>query len=441
MKKYFLIIILLKTCLIYAQMQDTVKYSDDYSVIVDSIKIIGNETTKEFIILREVTFSVGDTLTPELAKYNRDRIYSLGIFNFVEVFPETVNNKNYAVISVEEGWYIYPVPFLEIRENDWNKLSYGAILVVKNFRGRNETISLSGAFGYNPFLRLMYYNPYLLREEDLFFNVSMTYGTTANKSSTAAALYGKDFDQKNIGGSVQLGKRFGLYQRLALNLGYSYVETPFFIKGISASDSRIDRAPLVSLAYSYDTRDLAQFPRKGLFGSASVEWKGLGISGINYNIVRFDFREYRPLVGDLNAKWRFTTRLTGGKLVPFYDLSYIGFDERIRGHYTEELEGNNYYIGSMELYYPLLKDIHVNLDFIPLLPKSLLSYRIAFYAELFGDAGAAKFKGESLSINDFRSGYGGGITFLILPYNVVRFEIGLDEYRNTEFILNVAVSF
>jgi len=95
----------------------------------------------------------------------------------------------------------------------------------------------------------------------------------------------------------------------------------------------------------------------------------------------------------------------------------------------------------MELFYPLLKDIHVNLDFIPLLPKSLLSYRIAFYAEIFGDAGAAKFKGESLSINDFRSGYGGGITFLILPYNVVRFEIGLDEYQNTEFIFNVAVSF
>ncbi len=441
MKKYFLIIILLKTCLIYAQIQDTVKLSDDYSVVVDSIKIVGNETTKDFIILREVTFSVGDTLTPDLAKYNRDRIYSLGIFNFVEVYPETVNKKNYAVISVEEGWYIYPVPFFEIRENDWKKVSYGAVLVVKNFRGRNETISLGGAFGYNPFLRLMYYNPYLLREEDLFFDVALTYGSTANKSETAKVLYGKDFDQKNITGSMQLGKRFGLYQRLALDLGYSYVETPFFIKGISASDSRIDRAPFVSLAYSYDTRDLAQFPTKGLFGSASVELKGFGIGGINYDIIRFDLREYYRLIGDLNAKWRFTTRVTGGRLVPFYDLSFIGFDERIRGHYTEELEGNNYYIGSMELYYPLLKDIHVSLDFIPLLPRSLLSYRIAFYAEVFGDAGAAKFKGESLSINDFRSGYGGGITFLILPYNVVRFEIGLDEYRNTEFIFNVAVSF
>ncbi len=441
MIKYILLFIIIALRPAFGQEQDTIKYLQDYRVVIDSIKLVGNETTKDFIILRELNFSPGDTLTPVLAKYNRDRIYSLGIFNIVEVYPETVNNKTYAVINVEEGWYIYPVPFLEIRESDWKKLSYGAILVVKNFRGRNESISLSGAFGYNPFLRLMYYTPYLFRENDIFFNISASYGTVTNKSSNAAALHGSDFDQKTITGMVEAGKRFGLFQRVSLTAGYSYVETPFFIKGISASDSRIDHTPFISLGYSYDTRDLIQFPREGLLGAASFELKGLGNDGINYNIFKLDFREYRPIIGDLHAKWRFTTRVTGGKLVPFYDMSYIGFDERIRGHYTEQLEGNNYYLGSMELFYPILKDIHINLDFVPLLPKSLLSYRVAIYAELFGDAGTTKFKGESLSIKDIRSGYGGGLTLLILPYNVVRFEVGLDEYHNAEFILNVAVSF
>ncbi len=425
----------------FAQVQDTIKYLQDYSVVIDSIKIVGNETTKDFIILRELNFSPGDTLTLDLAKYNRDRVYSLGIFNVVEVYPETVDDKNYAVIDVEEGWYIYPVPFLEIRENDWNKLSYGAILVVKNFRGRNETVSFSGAFGYNPFLRLMYNNPYLSRKDDIFFNISASYGTISNKSNLASALHGGSYDQKNITGSIEVGKRFGLYQRLSLTAGYSYIETPFFIKGISASDSRIDHTPFISVGYSYDTRDLVQFPRQGLLGAAAIEFKGLGNEGINYNIFKFDFREYRPIIGDLHAKWRFTTRLTGGKLIPFYDLSYIGFDERIRGHNSEQLEGNNYYLGSMELFYPILKDIHISLDFVPLLPKSLLSYRIAIYTGLFADAGAAKFRGESFGIKDISSGYGGGLTLLILPYNVVRFEVGLDEYHNAEFIFNVAVSF
>ncbi len=441
MIKYLLLFVILSLQPALAQVQDTIKYLQDYSVVIDSIKLVGNETTKDFIILRELNFSSGDTLTPDIAKYNRDRIYSLGIFNLVDVYPETVNGKNYAVISVEEGWYIYPVPFLEMRENDWKKFSYGAILVVKNFRGRNETVSLSGAFGYNPFLRVMYHTPYLSRQKDLSFSVSLSYGSVANKSTMAASLHGADYEQKNITGSVELGKRFGLYQRFSLSAGYSYIETPFFIKGISASDSRIDHTPFVSFGYSYDTRDLIQFPREGLLGAAVMEFKGLGNDGINYNIFKLDFREYRPIIAGLHAKWRFTTRLTGGKLVPFYDLSYIGYDERIRGHYTEHLEGNNYYLGSMELYYPILKDIHISLDFVPLLPKSLLSYRVALYTEVFGDAGTVKFKGEAISIKDIRSGYGAGLTLLILPYNVVRLEVGLDEYHNSEFIFNVAVSF
>ncbi len=441
MTKYLLLFIIITLYTVYAQVQDTTKYLQDYRVVIDSIKLVGNETTKDFIILRELNFSPGDTLTPEQAKYNRDRIYSLGIFNVVDVYPETVGDKNFAVIDVEEGWYIYPVPFFEIRENDWKKLSYGAVLVIKNFRGRNETLSLSGAFGYNPFLRLMYNNPYLLRKDDIFFNISASYGTVSNKSSIAAFLHGSDYEQRNITGSIEAGKRFGLYQRLSLTAGYSYIETPFFIKGVSASDSRIDRTPFITVGYSYDTRDLAQFPRKGLLGAAAIEFKGLGLEGINYNIFKLDFREYRPLTGDLHAKWRFTTRITGGKLVPFYDQSYIGYDERIRGHYTDHLEGNNYYLGSMELFYPILKDIHISLDFVPLLPRSLLSYRIALYAQVFGDAGTTKFRGEELGIKDIRSGYGGGLTLLILPYNVVRFEVGLDEHHHAEFIFNVAVSF
>jgi outer membrane protein assembly factor BamA len=440
MNKYLLFYIILVAGNIFAR-QDTTRYKENYSVVIDSIKILGNKTTKDFIIMRELTFTTGDTLTKKLADYNKERVYSLGIFNQVEVYPITINDENYAVISVEEGWYIYPVPFLELRENDWKKLSYGAILVVKNFRGRNETLSFRGAFGYNPFLELLYYDPYLIRDEDIFFDVSATYGKSRNKSNIAATLFGEDFEQKFISGNIEIGKRFGTYQRLSLNLGYKYVETPFYIKGISASDSRIDHIPYVLALYSYDTRDLVQFPKTGFYGSASIQFNGLGNDDINYQVTRFDLRAYDNIIDDLYGKIRFTTRLTGGRLVPSYDLSFIGFEERIRGHFTEEMEGNNYYLASAELYYPLLKDIHITLDFVPLLPRELLSYRIALYAEMFSDAGATKFKGEPLSLSDFRKGYGGGFTFLILPYNVVRFEVGLDEYHNTEFIFNVGVSF
>ena len=89
----------------------------------------------------------------------------------------------------------------------------------------------------------------------------------------------------------------------------------------------------------------------------------------------------------------------------------------------------------------MIKDINISLDFIPVLPKSLLTYRIALYSELFGDAGVAKLRHQKLNINDFQSGYGLGLALLILPYNLVRFEFALNEYMQGEFIFDLGLSF
>ena len=78
--------------------------------------IRGNIITDEFILLRELTFAKGDILTPAAASYNRDRIYSLSIFNKVEINPVIYNGKTCAVIYVEESWYIWPIPFAELKD-------------------------------------------------------------------------------------------------------------------------------------------------------------------------------------------------------------------------------------------------------------------------------------------------------------------------------------
>jgi hypothetical protein len=83
----------------------------------------------------------------------------------------------------------------------------------------------------------------------------------------------------------------------------------------------------------------------------------------------------------------------------------------------------------------------VNLKFIPLLPKSLFSYRIAVYAELYADAGFAKISGEPFSINRLNSGYGAGFTFLILPYSVFRIEYAINNFGRQQWILGIGASF
>lgn len=438
--KTILIIILLAFNLI-AQ-TDTLFYKDEYSIIVDSIQIIGNETTEDFIILRELTFGIGDTLNPHLASYNRERIYSLRIFNDVKLKPYSLNDKNILNIEIEESWYIYPIPFVTLKDRDWNKLSYGVAVSLLNFRGRNETIKGVAALGYDPSFSFSYFNPNISYNQNLNFQVGLGYTTSTNKSSEAEEIYGGSFEQEVITSRLQLGKRFGNYHWLFFKTGFDYIKTPFYINGINASSSSIDRTLILGASYVYDTRDLTLYAANGIYALLNFEFKGLGIDGIDYRVADLEFREYRKIVEKFTAKWRFSIRHTAGETVPFYDFSYIGYSERIRGYfYDAKREGNDRIIGSIEINYPIIQETRINLYFIPLLPRSLLSYRVALIAELFGDTGTTRNTGEPLTIKSFNSGYGTGISFLLLPYFICRLEFAINDNGQTEWIFDLGASF
>lgn len=167
----------------------------------------------------------------------------------------------------------------------------------------------------------------------------------------------------------------------------------------------------------------------------------MGFDNINYSIARVDYREYRQLFSKLISKWRFNSRFTFGDDVPYYDYSRLEGSQRVRGHYDEKFEGRDYYFGSLEFYYPIIEELNIDLTFIPIIPDQLLSYRIGFYAQVFAETGIAKFKSDPLAINRFNSGYGFGITLLILPYQVLRIEMAFNEQMKSEFILNLGISF
>ena len=234
-----------------AQINDTLVYSGKFSVKVDSIIVIGNRKTDTNVIKRELTFGINDSVDSESLNYNRERIYSLGIFTKVTVSAERINLKNYVVIRVEESWYIYPIPFVELRDQDWEKISYGMDLGLRNLGGENETMQVRMGLGYDPVILLHYEYPYLFEKAktDLIFNIA--YQKVKNKSVIAEYLYRGEFNQKNYLASIDLGKRFGLFNRIDLQLGYNYIETPFYIKGINAAGGRIDRTFSIGWKFTY----------------------------------------------------------------------------------------------------------------------------------------------------------------------------------------------
>lgn len=439
-KIFYLSIFIFFTNLIFANPDSL--FVDDEVFFVDSIKIVGNETTEDFIILRELTFEPGDSINSSDLQFNRERVFSLRLFNKVNIYPVYRGIHTIIFIDVQESWYIYPVPFIKRKDKSSDKLSYGLNVTYKNFRGRNENLSSVISLGYDPYFLFAYDNPAVDYENGIGMGFSLSFLKSYNKSSFAKSLYEGDFQNKFYSFGTILYKRLNQFN-LIYGLGnFQYIETPDkSFPGFSASGQKIDRTISLGIGYMYDTRDLKQFPQDGIYSMIELTHKGFGVNNIIYNIFSFDFREYRPIVNDLIAKWRFALRHTFGDVIPFYDYSYLGYDEYVRGHSNDNREGNNLVISSLEFSYPLLKEFDFSVK-LPLLPQQLTSARIGIFITAFADAGQTFMNKQKFKFGDFYTGYGFGITFLVLPYNAIRFEYAIGSRENKgEFLIGTGFSF
>ncbi|MFA7229433.1 MAG: POTRA domain-containing protein [Melioribacteraceae bacterium] len=425
---------------IMAAEPDSLLINEDETVRIDSIRLTGNVKTEEAIILREMTFIAGDTVTGRILRFNRERIYSLGLFNRVDFFVTQNDNLNILEIVLAESWYLYPLPYFKAHNNEFDKATYGVNFTYKNFRGKNETLRAMIGLGYEPVYAVTFDNPSFSFENNIGLSITALYLRFNNKSTRAVNLVGEDFRYKIFSQSVSLSKRFNTFNIALLTLGFSYYENNHSIRGITASGGRIDRMPSLGISYQYDSRDLKQYSKNGLYAFLNINHKGFGINKAAYNNLEFDFREYRSIIDPLSGKWRVALRTSFGNIIPFYDYSYLGYYEKIRGHFNEIREGKSYFLSSFELSFPIVRDWNFSLK-LPLLPESLTSTRIGIYLTGFIDSGDAFGDNKSFSINNFYSGYGFGITILFLPFNAIRFEYAFNESGRGELIIGTGFSF
>ncbi len=441
--KFFLFFFLFVTIVTgTAFAQDSVVNSSpdfpDSSLIVESILIKGNAHTKDFVILREMTLHPGALITHELIEYDKNRIYSLGLFNLVklEIIPSKLPNV-IIFVEVSERWYLFPFPIFGIRDHDWGKAYYGVGLLHNNFRGRNEKLALSLVFGYDPSVSLSYRNPFLDDEGSSFFEGKVSYNKVRNKSISAKIGAG-DFDEKHFQLSESFGKRFGIEHTAWASIGYEIVDISGVTPSRTLTPDGIDRFPVFGMGYMYDTRDLAEYPGYGTF--LSVTATKYGIPSQDINVVRYagDYRRYIPLMANIVLTSRVFTNLSAAGKVPNYNHVYFGYDERIRGHFKEIREGEQLFGFTSELHYPLISPRYFVVNF---LPREFGVWKFGVYAALFFDAGTVWFRGKPFALDTFSKGYGAGLHFL-LPYGMVmRTEYGFNEARRGEFILDFGTSF
>ena len=404
------------------------------SPIVRAIVIQGNEKTKDFIILREMSIKVGDTLSEGAMTEDQNRIYSLRLFNRVQINATTERDSATLLVDVSERWYWFPFPILGFRDRDFNKFFYGAGIAHQNFRGRNEKVFASFAFGYDQWLSFRYQNPKLTDGDDIFLGCSGSYGKSPNLS-----LLTGTYDQYYYATSFTLGKRFGLYQTFFGTVGYDILRVSDPAAGRTLSSDGRDAYAYLAFQYTYDTRNIREYSTEGTYVSVGINKPGFGESQVNLMTYNGDLRKFIRITGDVSVGGRAFFTYSGGGIVPVYHHVYYGYGERLRGYFRNIWEGENIMGGNAELRIAILTPRYFTVSFIPVPEFSVLRYGL--YAGIFADRGKVWYRNDSFPGPNWRTGYGAGLHFL-LPYSlVVRTEYAYNDLRIGQFIIDLGASF
>ena len=385
--------------------------AEENLVYIEGIRVEGNDKTKDKVIRRELTVKLGEIFNTQKIWKSRQKIYNLGFFEDVGIGTEPGSDKDKMVLVVT------------VKEKMSAMLNFGAGYNTvdgflgsfewseTNFRGLGEF--LSGKFEIGPKILNYEFNftePWLLdTPTSLGLNV---HHTTHDYSSS---YY---YKQKNMGGSLTVGRAITDYDRVYCGYKYEGVEV-FDVADTASSDvhSQAGTSVTSSMSFSYvrDTRDNRFDASTGMCLTLSNEIAG-GIFGGTNNFYRptLDFSSYYSLL----PKWIvFAIHLKTGTVqafgssteVPIGERFYAGGAETIRGYSERSLPSGA--TGGKSILY-LNNEFRFNIPGT----ENMLKL-VAFY-----DIGSA-WKELEANFDQLKKGVGFGMR-LNLPIGALRFDFG-----------------
>jgi outer membrane protein assembly factor BamA len=107
--------------------------------VVREIVFVGNETTQERTMLREMPIKVGDRADIDRIEESRQGVQDLGLFRSVDADIEPVDGGVRLIITVKEKFYILPLPRADASSD--GGYGYGAQLRWNNLWGLNHSFN------------------------------------------------------------------------------------------------------------------------------------------------------------------------------------------------------------------------------------------------------------------------------------------------------------
>lgn len=446
---------------------DSLEYD---SIEIDRIFIVGTRKTKDKIVLRELDFGEGDPLsTSNLAarlQRNEEKIFNTSLFLTVKINLIYVSGNKYDVIvRLAERWYFFPIPVFELSDRnfqDWwvnqnhdlSRIEWGLKLYQYNMRGRNETLRLTGQFGYTKEFQLGYSFPSIDRNQRLGMNLYLGYKLNNNTNYKTVdhkhVFLDTDHWLKEIyagGISTTYRKSFFSFHTLGLNFYYNQVNDTItsLNPGYFGEGEKEQRYFRLSYTYILDNRDIVSYPLKGNYSEFKIQKLGLGVfDDVNLFIASI----YHNRFYDLGKNFYLTGGLGGIFSIPvdqpYNMLNAMGIARfTMRGYELYVIEGPQFAQSNWTFRKQLFKtDFNLN-DVLP--SRKLSGFNVAMYLKTYFDMGYVYgYEGNTLNTrftNELIYSGGFGIDLVTFYDIVMRFEYSFNKAGESGFVFGVRSGF
>ncbi len=116
---------------------------------ISEIRFEGNEVTRESVLRQELLLQEGDEADSGRIEASRQAMMDLGLFKTVTSHIEEVEGGKRVTFTVEERYYILPIPLIDVRlkeddiESGVQSYHYGLELRFDNIMGLNQQLKLN----------------------------------------------------------------------------------------------------------------------------------------------------------------------------------------------------------------------------------------------------------------------------------------------------------
>jgi outer membrane protein insertion porin family len=325
----------------------TLRIQEGAQYFVNRITFVGNNTTRDNVIRREMRLVENGVFNTEALKFSIKRLNQLGYFKPLEGGKDvTIDKTPGAQNKVDVK--------LKLEEQNRNQLTFGAgvsefegffgqvSFQTANFLGRGESLTLSLSAGS----RAQNYS--LAFTEPFLFDRNITGGFNVFRSDIR---YIGAFTQQSTGMTLTGGFPVGSgFTRAFLNYSYERVkvteisqaytdplvlqQNPFLADSLLIGSNGERIISKVSPSIIYNTVDNPIFPTSGKRFTATIDLAGLGGNTNFYKpmveAVMY-WKQANRLTLGYRAQYQYIHQFTGSEELPIFEKLYLGGEYSVRG--------------------------------------------------------------------------------------------------------------